>query len=153
MRDRTEHEAAREHGFSFLEIMIVVLIIGMLTTVLATNIFGRFGQAQHQLARTQMEKIAGALELYKVDNGTYPSADQGLDALVTQPTGDPQPRNWLPGGYLRRDDLMDPWQRPFEYRQPGQHNSHSFDLYSYGADGAEGGEDTNADISNWDSGA
>ena len=143
----------REEGFSFLEIMIVVIIIGLLTTLVATNIFGRFGKAQHTLSGSKLNKVANALELFKVDNGFYPSEQQGLEALVTEPAGEPKARSYPPGGYLKRADLADAWGRTFEYRSPGQHNSHSFDLYSLGEDGSEGGEGNAADITNWDTGA
>jgi general secretion pathway protein G len=142
-----------EEGFSFLEIMIVVIIIGLLTTLVATNIFGRFGKAQHTLSDSKLNKVANALELFKVDNGFYPNEQQGLEALVREPSGEPQPRSYPPGGYLKKADLTDAWGRTFEYRAPGQHNSHSFDLFSFGEDGVEGGEDNAADITNWDSGA
>jgi general secretion pathway protein G len=153
MQDRTAPEARREEGFSFIEIMAVVIIIGLLTTLVGRTIFAQFGRAQHTLAGTKIQKIQGALEMYKVDNGSYPSAEQGLEALVTPPTGEPAPRNYLPGGYASRADLVDPWQNPLQYRVPGEHNPHSFDVFSYGADGVEGGEGTNADLGNWDAGA
>jgi general secretion pathway protein G len=153
MQERTRRDEPREEGFSFIEIMAVVIIIGMLTALIANNIFGRMKQAQHTIAQAQIEKVAGQLEMYRLDNGNYPSNEQGLQALVTQPSGDPQPRNWLPGGYAKMSDLKDPWQNALQYRVPGEHNAHSFDLFSYGADGVEGGEGPNADVTNWDSGA
>jgi general secretion pathway protein G len=153
MRDETTRSESREAGFSFIEIMAVVIIIGLLTTLVARNIFQQMGRAQHTLAGTQIEKVSSALEMYKLDNGSYPTSDQGLEALVTAPSGDPQPRNYLPGGYAKKADLADPWKNPLQYRVPGEHNPHSFDLFSYGADGVEGGEGTNADLGNWDSGA
>jgi general secretion pathway protein G len=140
----------REQGFTFLEIMVVVIIIGMLTTLIANNIFGRFGQAKHELARSQLQKVEQALEFYKLDNGNYPTTEQGLEALVREPTSEPRPRRWLSGGYLKEGDLRDPWDHPFRYEVPGQHNGHSFDLYSLGEDGAEGGTGNNADVANWD---
>jgi general secretion pathway protein G len=139
-----------EAGFTFLEIMIVVVIIGMLTTLFARNIFQRFGQARHELARTQLQKVEQALEFYKLDNGSYPTTEQGLEALVREPTSEPRPRRWPAGGYLKDADLRDPWDRTFHYNAPGQHNAHSFDLYSLGEDGNEGGDGNNADVANWD---
>jgi general secretion pathway protein G len=153
MRDEARTREPRDEGFSFIEIMAVVIIIGMLTALVANNIFSRLRQAEHKIARAQIEKVAGQLELYRVDNGMYPTTEQGLEALVSAPTSDPQPRNWLPGGYAKAADLKDPWQNALQYRVPGEHNAHSFDLFSYGADGVEGGEGVNADVTNWDSGA
>ena len=152
---RSENASARprEEGFSFLEIMIVVIIIGLLTTLVASNIFGRFGQAQHTLTGSKLQKVANGLEMFKVDNGFYPSEQQGLEALVREPQGEPKPRSYPPGGYLKNADLTDAWGRGFEYRVPGQHNTHSFDLFSLGEDGAEGGENNAADVTNWDTGA
>jgi general secretion pathway protein G len=153
MKDEKKRSEPREQGFSFIEIMAVVIIIGMLTALVANNIFSRMREVEQKVARAQIEKVAGQLEMYRLDNGTYPSTEQGLEALVSAPTSDPQPRNWLPGGYARKADLRDPWQNTLQYRVPGEHNAHSFDLFSYGADGAEGGEGPNADVTNWDNGA
>ncbi len=143
-------EELREQGFTFLEIMIVVIIIGMLMTLVATNILSRQDEAKVKIAQSQIHKLAQALEFYRLDNGRYPTTEQGLQALVTQPTGEPRPKRYPPNGYGRRADLIDPWQSNFHYEQPGQHNSHSYDLYSFGTDGLQGGEGTNADIGNWD---
>jgi general secretion pathway protein G len=86
-----------------------------------------------------------------MDNGRYPTTEQGLRALVSKPTGDPEPRSYPPGGYLKKSDaLLDPWQEPFQYANPGSRNPHSFDLWSLGADAAPGGEGGDADIGNWD---
>jgi len=153
MTDEKRRDEAREAGFSFIEIMAVVIIIGMLTALVANNIFAQLRKAEHKIAEAQINKVAGQLEMYRMDNGTYPTTEQGLEALVAAPTSNPQPRNWLPGGYAKRADLKDPWQNALQYRVPGEHNPQSFDLFSYGADGVEGGEGPNADVTNWDSGA
>lgn len=134
-------------GFTLIEILVVVLIIGLLTTILATNLLGRADEAKIQLATTQLRNVERSLELYKIDNGRFPSNDQGLDALVREPTTDPLPRHYQRGGYMRADALTDPWGEPFRYRQPGEHNTYSFDLYSLGPDGIEGGE---GDIVSWE---
>ncbi|MFQ5697479.1 MAG: type II secretion system major pseudopilin GspG [Myxococcota bacterium] len=135
-------------GFTLIEILVVVLIIGLLTTILATNLLGRADEAKIQLATTQLRNLERSLELYKIDNGRYPTQDQGLDALVHEPSTEPLPRHYPRGGYLRSDALTDPWGVPFRYRQPGERNPYSFDLYSLGPDGVEGGD---GDIVNWES--
>ncbi len=137
-------------GFTLIEILVVVLIIGLLTTVLATNLLGRADDAKIQLAQTQIRLLEQQLEMYKLDNGRYPTEEQGLAALVRAPSSEPQPRRYPPGGYVKRDSIVDPWNAPYEYRAPGEHNSHSFDLYSLGPDGQEGGEGESTDIGNWD---
>lgn len=142
----------RTAGFTLIEIMIVVMIIGLLTTLLATQLIGRADDAKITLAGTQLRKLEQSVELYKFDNGRYPTTDQGLEALVRKPSSEPLPRRYPPGGYARSDDLRDPWSMPFQYRFPGGHNTHSFDLYSLGPDGLEGGEGAAADIVNWDTG-
>lgn len=137
-------------GFTLIEIMVVVLIVGLLMTVLATNVFRRLGGAQADIARLQVSKLSQQLELYKLDNGTYPTTEQGLDALVHEPTIEPRPRRYPDGGYVSSKDLLDPWQMPFKYERPGKNNARSFDLYSFGADGQPGGEGENAEIGNWE---
>ena len=137
-------------GFTLIEIMVVVLIVGLLMTVLATNVFRRLGGAQADIARLQVSKLSQQLELYKLDNGTYPTSEQGLDALVHETTTEPRPRRYPEGGYVSAKDLRDPWQMPFKYERPGKNNARSFDLYSFGADGQPGGEGENAEIGNWE---
>jgi general secretion pathway protein G len=139
----------KQAGFTLIEIMIVVMIVGLLMTAIATQLIGRAQQAQVDLTHTQLRQVEQALELYKLDNGRYPTAEQGLIALVRQPTSGPPPRRYPPGGYLRREVVKDPWGAPLLYQLPGTHNAASFDLYSFGPDGAEGGEGENADIVNW----
>ena len=137
-------------GFTLIEILVVVLIIGLLSAVLATNLIGRADDAKIQLAATQIRNIEQSLELYRLDNGRYPTAEQGLAALVREPASEPRPRRYPPGGYVKRDALLDPWGSPYEYQFPGDQNAHSFDLSSFGADGLDGGEGNAADIVNWD---
>lgn len=153
MRIHKRSERSREEGFSFIEIMAVVIIIGILTTLVGRTIFRQFARAKQTLVGPKVTKIEAALEFYKTDMGAYPSSDQGLQALITPPSGAEAAQNYLPGGYATRADLLDPWQHPLQYRVPGEHNPHSFDVFSYGADGVEGGEGENADVGNWDSGA
>jgi general secretion pathway protein G len=140
----------RNQGFTLIEILVVVLIIGLLTAVLATNLFSRADDAKYQLAKTQLRQLEQSLELYRLDNGRYPSADQGLEALVREPSIEPRPRRYPAGGYVKRESISDPWGMVYQYRLPGSYNTHSFDLMSFGPDGLEGGEGSDADIGNWD---
>lgn len=142
--------ARNTEGFTLIEILIVVGIIGLLATVLVTNLIGRAGQAKIDLAGTQIRQLEQALEMYKLDNGRYPTEEQGLAALVRAPSSEPVPRRYNPGGYLKRDALTDPWGMEYDYKMPGANNTHSFDLSSVGPDGVQGGEGEGADIINWD---
>lgn len=140
----------RNAGFTLLEILVVVLIIGLLSAVLATNLFSRADDAKYQLARTHVRQLEQSLELYRLDNGRYPTADQGLEALVREPSTEPRARRYPPGGYVKRESITDPWGMKYQYRFPGTNNAHSFDLLSFGPDGVEGGDGSNSDIVNWD---
>ena len=133
-----------QRGFTLIEIMVVMVILGLLVAVVAPNIMGRSDQAKVTIAKTQMSNIANALDLYRLDNSHYPSTQQGLEALVNRPTGSPEPRNWNPDGYLKSVP-EDPWGRPYEYQSPGSQGA--YDVYSLGSDGQEGGEGDAADIS------
>jgi general secretion pathway protein G len=138
-------------GFTLIEIMAVVLIIGLLTGVVGYQIFQQVDKGKITAAATQINSLEGVLELYRMDNGRFPTTEQGLRALVVPPTSDPVPRNYPAGGYVRRGKVpMDPWANPYLYEAPGQHNAHAFDLWSHGADGAPGGDGIDADIGNWD---
>ncbi len=137
----------KRNGFTFIEIMAVVVIISILIALVAPRLIGRTGEAREQAAKADIEaNIALALDLYALDNGSYPTTEQGLSALVTKPNAAPVPENWR-GPYLKKGIPKDPWGRPYLYRYPGERNQEDYDLYSYGADGVEGGED---DIINWD---
>lgn len=133
-------------GFTLIEIMVVVVILGILAALVVPKILSRPDQAKVTVARTDIESISQALELYRLDNGTYPSLDQGLEALVEKPTTPPLPKNWNPEGYLKKIP-QDPWGNPYMYLYPGNHGK--YDLYSFGADGREGGEGLDTDITNW----
>jgi general secretion pathway protein G len=140
----------RDAGFTLIEIMAVVLIIGLLSTIVGVAIFGQVDKARVTTAKTQIKRLEGALETYRMDNARYPTTEQGLDALILEPSSDPAPRNFQPGGYIQGGALpADPWGEPYQYRAPGEHNPHSFDLWSLGADGADGGDGLDADIGNW----
>lgn len=135
----------RADGFTLIEIMAVVVIMGMLMAALAVGITGRIESARINTAKAQLTRVEQALEFYMLDNARFPTVDQGLQALVTRPTTPPEPRSYNPSGYIKPDALKDPWQQPFQYRIPGEHNPQSFDLWSLGPDGVEGGDD----ITNW----
>ena len=140
----------RRAGFTLIEIMAVVLIIGLLGTIVGAVVFSQVDTARVTTARTQIKQIEAALDFYRMDNGRYPTTEQGLEALVSEPNTAPEPRNYRPEGYLQGGRLpVDPWGEPYQYEAPGNHNPHSFDLWSLGSDSSPGGEDTNADIGNW----
>lgn len=141
----------RSAGFTLIEIMAVVLIMGLLMAVVGVNIKSQIDKARLATARAQITQLESALEFYHMDNGRYPSSAQGLEALVREPSGDPPARNYPPGGYLKQTNaLVDPWGDQFNYANPGTNNSHSYDLWTLGADRSPGGEGGDADIGNWD---
>lgn len=135
-----------QRGFTLIEIMVVVVIIGLLAAIVAPNLMGNIDTAAVNRARQDIRSIETALNLYRLDNFRYPTTDAGLEALVTNP-GEAQAPNWKAGGYLRRVPI-DPWNNPYQYASPGRQGE--FDVFSYGADGEPGGEGTDADIGNWD---
>ena len=137
-------------GFTLIEILIVVTIIGLLMAFVGGNLFRQADGARRQLAETQLRKLQDTLELYKLQNGRYPTTEQGLIALVRKPTSEPIPQSYPPGGYLRQEQILDPWKTPYRYEAPGSNNGYGFDLSSLGPDGREGGEGEDADIVNWD---
>lgn len=134
------------NGFTLIEIMVVMVIIGILAALIVPKIMGRPDEARTVAAKQDMSSIMQALKLYKLDNQRYPSTEQGLQALVTKPTTTPLPNNWKAGGYLERMPI-DPWGNAYVYLNPGVHGE--LDIMSYGADGAAGGEGNDADIGNW----
>jgi general secretion pathway protein G len=140
----------RQAAFTLIEIMAVVLIIGLLGGIVGAVVFGQVDKARVSTAKTQIKGIESALEFYRLDNARYPSTEQGLAALVHKPSGDPQPKNWRPEGYLQGGAVpKDPWGEDYQYRSPGEHNTYSFDLWSMGADGKPGGNDNDSDLGNW----
>ena len=130
-----------ERGFTLIEIMVVVFILGLLVTLVAPRIVGRTDEARRTKAAADVKGIEEALHLYKLDNGNYPTTDQGLQALVTRPETGNVPRRWNPDGYLEQLPI-DPWGNPYAYLSDGN----TYTLKSYGADGTEGGEGKYADI-------
>ena len=142
-----ERSKPRQHGFTLIEIMVVVVIIGLLAAVIVPNLMGNVDQARISKARQDIQAIETALTMFRLDNARYPTTDQGLRALVQQPT-DPSIRNWRPGGYVKKPS-RDPWGNEYQYVYPGTHGG-EYDLYSLGADNQPGGEGLDADVGNWD---
>ena len=140
----TQYRRAYQQGFTLIEIMVVVIIIGILAAIVAPNVIGRVDDAQITKAKAEITNIENAMKFYRLDNFAYPTTEQGIAALVSQPA-DPNVRNWKQ--YLPRNP-KDPWGRPYLYLNPG--NNGEIDIYTLGADGNPGGEGLNADIGNWD---
>ena len=139
-------QLSRHKGFTLIEVMVVMVIIGIMAAMIAPKILGRAGEARVVKARSDIRALESALGMYKLDNFNYPSTDQGLAALKQNPGGSPPPRNWRKGGYVERLP-KDPWGNPYQYMSPGTHGE--IDIFSLGADGQLGGTDDNADIGNW----
>lgn len=136
----------RSGGFTLMEILIVVVIISILAVTVVPQFMDEPDRARVAQAKATIKNLETSLSLYKLDNFTYPSTSQGLEALVSKPSGSPEAKNWKPGGYINK--LMDdPWGQPYQYLNPGNHGE--YDVYSLGADGQPGGDGINADIGNW----
>ncbi len=144
------HQFIRQKaGFTLIELMVVIIILGLLAAIVMPRIVGQTDQARYGVAQAQMRILEDALKRYKLDNGVFPSTEQGLEALVRKPAVGVIPRGWPEGGYLDKTELpRDPWQNAYIYISPGQH-SPDYDIRSLGADGAEGGEGYNADLESW----
>lgn len=137
---------ATQYGFTLIELMIVVIIIAALAAMVIPRLSGRTEQAKIAIAEADINSnIAMALKLYELDNGNFPTTEQGLNALFSKPGSSPAPSNWK-GPYLEKKPI-DPWKNPYQYKCPGQHNPSTYDLYSLGKDGLEGTED---DVKNWE---
>ena len=144
---RTRRE---ERGFTLIELMVVLVILGILAGLIVPKFMGRPDEARRAKARIQVESLETALKLYKLDNGNYPTTEQGLKALVEAPTAGKLATNWREGGYLEKGQVpKDPWGNDFVYLCPGAHGD--YDLSSLGADGEVGGEGKNKDINSWES--
>jgi len=137
---------AGEAGFTLVELMVVIVIIGLLATVVIVNVLPSQGKAMREKAKADVALLEQAIEMYRLDMLTYPRTEDGLQALVMPPAGGGNADRYRPGGYLKRLP-DDPWGNGYQYLQPGTHGP--FDVYSLGADGREGGEGENADIGNW----
>lgn len=139
----------REGGFTLIEIMVVIVILGILVSYVAVKIMDEPDKAKQLKARMDISSLETALKLYKLDNGMYPTTEQGLEALVEPPSVGQLPKKWRSGGYLEKGKIpKDPWGYDYIYICPGIHGD--FDLVSYGNDGEHGGEGKDADIKNWD---
>lgn len=136
-------------GFTLIEIMVVILVIGILAAMVAPNVFRHVGQSKTAASRSQVEMLGVALDAYRLDNDAYPTTEQGLEALRRAPMMEPRPRNWQ-GPYLKKDVPLDPWGNPYSFRSPGTESSWGYDLLSYGRDGREQGEGEDADIRSWE---
>ncbi len=141
---RHDRRARREDGFTLMELLVVLAIIGLLAVLVAPRVIQYLGGAKVDTATVQVDRLAGVLDLYRLEVGSYPSQEEGLAVLFDRPVN---AANWN-GPYIRnRDSLTDPWGNPYGYRYPGEHGE--FDLYSLGADGREGGEGEDQDITSW----
>jgi general secretion pathway protein G len=150
----SRHVLCSDRGFTFIEIMVVVAILAILAALVVPRIMGRTDDAKRTAAKVQIRNIEGALQLYKLDNGVYPSTEQGLKALVEKPSVGVIPKKWKVGGYLQKLP-EDPWQNPYKYISPSQRRTPAgtsvgdYELMSLGTDGEAGGEGITADITNW----
>ncbi len=133
----------QERGFTLIEIMVVVIIIGLLAALVGPRLFGKVSTAKQKATKAQIELFGTALDTFRLDVGRYPTSEEGLKALREKPAG---AENWQ-GPYLPKEIPVDPWNKPYVYKSPGEHGD--YDLMSYGLDGAEGGEGENQDIVSW----
>jgi len=137
----------KNRGFSLIEIMVVLAIMGLMAAIVAPRVMNALSTGQGQKVRADFKNIETALKMYKMENGFYPTSEQGLEALVTKPEGTPEPRSYPSNGYIDRLP-KDPWQYSYVYLSPGE--GKPYDIYSLGADGLEGGEEDNSDLGVWD---
>lgn len=133
----------KQTGFTLLELLVVVVIIGLLASYVGPKYFAQIGKSEVKTAQAQIDALEKALDQYRLDMGRYPTTEEGLSALMQSPGANPK---WL-GPYLKKNVPLDPWGNPYQYKLPGQHGE--FDLFSYGKDGQPGGEGEAADIGNW----
>ncbi|MEM8498355.1 MAG: type II secretion system major pseudopilin GspG [Pseudomonadota bacterium] len=148
-RKQVQTKLRNEKGFTLIEIMVVVVIMGVLIGLVAPNVLGRVDEARITAAAADVNMLSQSLELYRLDNHSYPTTDQGLTALVQKPTGTPAAKNWNTQGYVSGKSLpKDPWGNDYQYLSPGA--DAAYDVYSLGADGKQGGDGYNADVGNWE---
>lgn len=141
--------AAAARGFTLVELLVVLVILGLLAGLVGPRLFGRVSDARRQTARSQIELLGTALDNYRLDNGRYPTTEQGLAALRERPRTEPLPIRWR-GPYLEKAVPDDPWGSAYRYRSPGEANPNGYDLLSLGADGERGGEGEDADVLSWE---
>lgn len=144
----TRSPAPRRPAFTLIEVLVVVVIIAVLASLVAPNVFRHVDTAKNVTAQAQISTLGAALDAYRLDNGRYPTTEQGLAALWQTPTTEPRPSNWR-GPYLRQPPPPDPWGAPYVYRNPGDHTRNGFDLSSMGADGQPNGTGDAGDITSW----
>jgi general secretion pathway protein G len=147
LREPSGRARGTKEGFTLVELMVVIVIIGLLATVVAINVLPSQDKAMIGKTRADVATLETALEQYRLDNLVFPTSEQGLQALVQPPAGLARPERYRQGGYVRRLP-EDPWGNPYQYRRPSAHGQ-AFDVFSYGADGREGGEGEDADLGNW----
>ena len=145
---RTRRHPRVRRAFTLIEVLVVVVIIAVLASFVAPNVFRHVDTAKNVAAQAQISTLGAALDAYRLDNGRYPTTEQGLAALWQAPSMDPRPSNWR-GPYLRQPPPADPWGAPYVYHAPGDHMANGFDLSAMGSDGATGGTGEAADITNW----
>ena len=144
MEDRKmQYRVRNRKGFTLIELLVVMVILGMLAALVGPQIFGKVGKGKQSAAKTQIEMLGQALDSYRLDIGKYPTTSEGLNALQTNPGA----QGW-DGPYLKKGVPNDPWQKPYQYQSPGTHGD--YDLFSYGLDGAAGGEGENKDVNSWE---
>lgn len=146
---RFENAKRKERGFTLLEVMVVVLIIGLLTSLVGVSVMKKLEESKVKTTKIQISQLSSALDAFKMDNGFYPSTEQGLEALVAEPSVGRQPKHYSDGGYINANSVpKDAWGNFYSYREPGIQNPRTFDIWSNGPDAQEGTED---DIGNWES--
>jgi general secretion pathway protein G len=151
-RKREQKNKRGDEGFTLIEIMVVVMIIGMLATVVGVKVMGYIPTAKRNTAKAQISNFKSALDKYYLDNSHYPTTEQGLMSLVNEPSSHPQPKNWDKNGYL--DSIpVDPWGNEYIYFSPSVDSRGAYSIECYGGDGLKGGDDENMDIVSWDLGA
>ncbi|MBC8413028.1 MAG: type II secretion system major pseudopilin GspG [Nitrospira sp.] len=144
MNRKTKNILRGRAGFTMIEIMVVMIILGLLAALVAPKMFGKLGKAKTNAAYSQIESLGTALDLFRLDVGRYPTTSEGLEALITQPSG---AEEWN-GPYLKKVEIpKDPWEKEYHYESPGTHGD--YDLYTFGADNADGGEGENKDVVSW----
>lgn len=144
---KNKRKLGHQAGFTLIEVIVVLVILGILASIVVPKVVSRTDQAQVVKAKQDIRAMESALQMYRVDNFNYPTTDQGLQALSQKPSSGPEAKNWQPGGYIKSVP-KDPWGNEYQYLSPGEKGE--FDIYSLGSDGRPGGENANADIGNWE---